>query len=185
MLPHYSLQPSLFPLSFFSPSLTQLFHSASGVDPLILAWQRGKDTDGTHLVNLICKSKSCLFVLHVLPPLIPSPRSSLFHLCSEQTQGKVTVCLCECVWGFFCLQIISKVLVRGELWIEVQVRLGIVGASRMRDTGHGKANSAHNLSLNWKISSCFLLYIFFSDLIKVIFVFCWFSLGWVCGDFML
>ena len=59
-----ALQTETFPSS---PSLTQLFHSASGVDPLILAWQRGKDTDGTLLVNLICKSK--MFSLSPPPPL--------------------------------------------------------------------------------------------------------------------
>lgn len=52
-------QLSLFPPHLLSSCLTQLFHSASGVDPLILAWQRGEDTDGT-LLNLICKSKMCL-----------------------------------------------------------------------------------------------------------------------------
>lgn len=54
-------QLRLFPEYLLSFScLTQLFHLASGVDPLILAWQRGEDTDGTLLVNLICKSKMSL-----------------------------------------------------------------------------------------------------------------------------
>lgn len=71
----YSSCQNFFPLSFFSPpSLTQLFHLASGVDPLILAWQRGKDTDGTLFVNLICKSKNVSLPPHPTPvffPLIP------------------------------------------------------------------------------------------------------------------
>lgn len=98
-LPHCSLQPRLFPLSFFTPSLTQLFPSASGVDPLILAWHRGKDTDGTHLVNLICKSESCLFVLHVytFTTIFSFPFSASF-----KSRGAYVRVRCEMKFGWGC-----------------------------------------------------------------------------------
>lgn len=113
MLPHTTLQPtspSFFFLSF--ASLTQLFHSASGVDLLILARQRGKDTDGTLLVNHICKSKLCLFLPHVFScahtsTLMPFTRT-------RQRQSHNVLCVIWCyllgifyvVWSlvFFLIQ---------------------------------------------------------------------------------
>lgn len=78
-------RPRLFPPRLLSSSrLTRLVLSASGVDPLILAWQRGEDTDGTLLVNLICKSKCVCFpsvfsrppLSHLDPPVSASPQTA-------------------------------------------------------------------------------------------------------------
>lgn len=84
-----SLSLSLF---FFFFSLMQLFHSAAGVNPLILAWQGGRDTDGTRLVNLICKSE--LFLCSspcFLHPCSSSHSTCLFLLALQ----RAAVCLFE------------------------------------------------------------------------------------------
>lgn len=92
-------QPRLFlPYLLSSSCLTQLFHLASGVDPLILAWQRGEDTDGTPLVNLICKSKMCLCFPSVFS------RLALSHLDlsispSRQTPDRFTAYKWDCVFA--------------------------------------------------------------------------------------
>lgn len=67
-LPPRSAALSLFLFSLLISRLTQLFHSASGVGPLILAWRGGNDADGSLLVNLICKSKLCLCFSAARPP---------------------------------------------------------------------------------------------------------------------
>lgn len=89
--------PSLFSLRVLSDEALSL---GLGVDPLILAWQGGRDTDGTLRVNLICKSKLCLFLIYVFPPHTLTPWSSTKF--SQQTQGNVAACLCVCL-SFLCL----------------------------------------------------------------------------------
>lgn len=63
--------------------LTQLFHSASGVVPLILAWHGGKEADGILLVNLICESKN-IFCFPQYPVI-----GSLILVCSDTAVVKV------------------------------------------------------------------------------------------------
>lgn len=87
--------PSIFALLL---RLTQLFHLASGVDPLILAWQRGKDTDGTLLVNLICKSKMSLCFPSVFSRL-PLSHLDLSISPSRQAPDRFTAYKCECVFS--------------------------------------------------------------------------------------